>query len=150
MNIQNGLNSFCSLKEAITEVFLPEICGFKINPLDSEIMLRPSRFGGIGIRDPAKTATSAFKTSFEVTSMLKDAIISGSSIDLNDYHRHSKAIASSHKLAEDTKCAEEIRALLEKMPEEQACLKVQLNRIVSNKCSAWLCLSIPGKMSFSP
>jgi hypothetical protein len=138
MNIENDRNAFYSLKEAITQILLPEICGFNISALDSEIMLRPSRFGGIGIRDPVKTATSAFQTSFEATSILKDAIISGLSIDLNEYHQQSKSIAASHKLNEDTKSADEIKELLEKIPEEKACLKTQLNRIVYNKCSAWL------------
>ena len=139
VNLDDGLNSYwSSLKEAIIEVFLPEICGFKIGQPDAEIMLRPSRFGGIGIKDPAKTATSAFRTSFEVTSVLKDAIINGLSLDLNDYHQHLKSVALSHKLDEDRKNTDEVDNFLEAMPEEQAQHKAQLHRIISNKCSAWL------------
>ena len=52
---------------------------------DSDLMLRPSRFGGTGIRDPIKTAASAYKTFFEASTVLKDAIMLDTPflIDLN-------------------------------------------------------------------
>ena len=41
-------------------IFLPEITGFDLSEFDSELMLRPSQFGGIGRRDPVKSSTSTF------------------------------------------------------------------------------------------
>ena len=52
--------TFLTLKEAICFNFLPEISGFEINnSIEFDIMLCPTRFGGIGMRDPVKTAATS-------------------------------------------------------------------------------------------
>ena len=68
--VDGDSNSFISLKEAICQNFLPEISGFDVSEFDAELMLRPSRFGGVGIRDPTKSSASAFQISFEASAVL--------------------------------------------------------------------------------
>ena len=56
--VDGDSNSFISLKEAICQNFLPEISGFDISVFYADLMLRPSRFGGVGRRDPTISAAS--------------------------------------------------------------------------------------------
>ena len=62
LHSKSDSNSFISLKEATyMPKFLPEISGFDVSEFDAELMLRLSRFGGVGIRDPTKSSASAFR-----------------------------------------------------------------------------------------
>ena len=131
-------NLFGSLKNQICQNLLPNICGFEINNLDANLMLRPARFGGIGIRNPVKSAVSAFKTSSESTSILKDAIISGLPLDIYLHQRHAKVTAHKYRMEDDRENASEVENLIQNMPEELQENKIQLQRITSNKCSSWL------------
>ena len=81
--VDGDCNSFISLKEAICQNFLPEISGFDISEFYAELMLRPSRFGGVGIRDPTISAASAFQISLEASAVLKQAILSDHVSPLN-------------------------------------------------------------------
>ena len=81
--VQGDDDSFLSLKETICQKFLPEICGFDITDFETDLMLRLSWFGGTGIRDHIKTAASAYKTSFEASTVLKDAIMLDTPFDLH-------------------------------------------------------------------
>ena len=117
-------NLFGSLKDQICQNLLPNICGFEINNLDANLMLRPARFGGIGIRNPVKSAVSAFKTSSESTSILKDAIISGLPLDIYLHQRHAKVTANKYRMEDDRENASEVENLIQNMPEE-----IQENKI---------------------
>ena len=105
-------------------------------------MLRSSRsrFGGTGIRDPIKTAACAYKTSFEASTVLKDAIMLGTPFDVHSHaqHYHMYKVAVNSKEAEDQKHLDEVKVLVQNLPPERKLYKDHLSRIVSNKCSAWL------------
>jgi hypothetical protein len=104
---------FRSLKESICQSLLPNICGFEVNDLDANMMLRPARFGGIGIRDPVKSAGHAFKTSLQSTLILKDSITSGIPLDLNLHQLHSKAISRQCRLEDERRNTEEVESFIE-------------------------------------
>ena len=136
--VQGDDDSFLSLKETICQKFLPEICGFDITDFDSDLMLRPSRFGGTGIRDPIKAAASAYKTSFEASTVLKDAIMLDTPFDLHSHAQHYHKVVVNSKEAEDQKHLDEVKVLVQNLLPERKLYKDHLSRIVSNKCSAWL------------
>ena len=112
---------------------MPEVCGFDISDFDSDLMLRPSRFGGTGIRDPMKTAASAYKTSFEASAVLKDAIMLDTPFDIHSHAQNYHKVAVNSKEAEDQKHLDEVKLLLQNLPNERMEYKDHLNRIVSNK-----------------
>jgi len=51
---------FSPLRVAIQQSFLPGLFGSQVDSLEADLMCRPSRYGGIGILDPVKTAFSQF------------------------------------------------------------------------------------------
>ena len=93
--------TFQSLKDAISIRFLPEICGFELSKIETGISLQPTRLGGIGIRDPVKTASSAYKSSFEATTLLRNAIITGEKIDIRNHNLHFRKSTANIKKEED-------------------------------------------------
>ena len=91
---------------------------------DANLMLRPSRFGGIGIRDPIKTATVSYKASFESSAIL---------------HQHSQHSQTTRKLSKqyaDLQHIQEVQSLIDSIQDKDQ--KEHLKRITSNKCYAWL------------
>ena len=57
--------AFMSLKDALCITFLPQICGFAVNDLEADVMLRPARFGGVGIyKRPCKISCVVFQNIF--------------------------------------------------------------------------------------
>ena len=126
--------------EAICQNFLPEISGFDISEFDAELMLRPSRFGGVGIRDPTKSSASAFQISLEASAVLKQAMLSDhvSPLKIEAHAENSKNIARKWKITEDKRNIEEVDNLIKILPQEKADLKQHLTRITSHKCSSWL------------
>ena len=58
-------------------------------------MLRPSWFGGVGIRDPTISAASAFQISLEVSAVLKQAIVLDhiAPLDIDAHAQNSKNVA---------------------------------------------------------
>ena len=70
--------TFLTLKEVICFNFLPAISGFEINnSIEFDIMLRPTSCGGMGIRDPVKTAATSYQTSFDASYILSKSILKG-------------------------------------------------------------------------
>ena len=90
-------DSFFSLRSAIRLHFLPEICGFEISEFDADLMMRPSRFCGIGIQDPVKAAGISFQCSQQASELLQHAIISGVPLDIFAHTEHCKSISCSFK-----------------------------------------------------
>ena len=103
---------------------------------DANLMLRPSRFGGIGIRDPIKTATISYKASFESSAILQNAIISGTPVDLHQHSQHSQITRKLSKQYADLQHIQEVQSFMDSVQDKDQ--KEHLKRITSNKCSAWL------------
>ena len=115
---------------------MPAITGFDINMFDANLMLCPSRFGGIGIRDPIKTATISYKASFESSAILQNAIISGTPVDLHQHSQHSQTTRKLSKQYADLQHIQEVQSLIDSIQDKDQ--KEHLKRITSNKCAAWL------------
>ena len=52
--------NFHPLREAINESFIPNLFAAPISEYETNLVCRPSRFGGLGINDPVKTAAWNF------------------------------------------------------------------------------------------
>ena len=52
--------NFRPLREAIHESFIPNLFAAPISEYETNLVCRPSRFGGLGINDPVKTAAWNF------------------------------------------------------------------------------------------
>ena len=83
---------------------------------DAGLMLRPSRFGGVGIRDPTKSSASAFQISLEASAVLKQAILSDhvSPLNIEAHAEYSKNIARKWKVTEDKRNIEEVDNLIKR------------------------------------
>ena len=133
--------TFMTLKEVICFNFLPAISGFKINngiAIEFDIMLRPTRFGGTGIRDPVKTTATSYQTLFDASYILSNSMLKGCPLDINAHNIHSKKIAQQSKNLQEEKHQNDVNHLIDVVPEQLCDLKQQLSRITSHKCSAWL------------
>ena len=108
--------------------------GSQVAALEADMMCRPSRYGGIGILDPVKSATPHFLLSSEATSYLSTAISEGSKFDLNEHDSH-RLKAFEKKLEQEKVLEEESLSLIESFPEpRKRCIKRKLDF----QCSGWL------------
>ena len=65
---------FLPLEEVIREEFIPAVCGRNVSDLERRMIALPYRYGGLGIKDPSKTADREYQTSKKVTSCLTKLI----------------------------------------------------------------------------
>ena len=79
-------------------------------------MCRSSRYGGIGILDPVKTAFSQFTVSNEATSYLSEVICQGTQLDLN-IHESQREDALKKKLELEKNMKDESLALIDSFPD---------------------------------
>ena len=63
------------LEDTIRNSLIPALLGRPVSPIERRILAMPYRFGGMGIRDPSKTADIVYQTSCEVTKQLTDMIV---------------------------------------------------------------------------
>ena len=68
---------FHPLEDAIRHKFIPALLGGKVvNDVERKLLALPYRYGGLGIRNPVKTADSANRSSVKITELLSNLIIS--------------------------------------------------------------------------
>ena len=65
---------FQPLETCIRNEFLPSLIGRPVSDVERRILALPPRFGGIGIRDPSKTADLEFSVSCSITNDLSNLI----------------------------------------------------------------------------
>jgi hypothetical protein len=132
--------AFSPLKEIIQDHFLPNLCGFDLNGMETDLFCRPSRFLGVGIHDPLKVAANQFSASKTATRCLSEAIVNGDDLNINE---HTACILEGAQLKRsfDQNFKLESRVLIESLPALQ---KRSLLRKLDTKCSAWLSI-IPSK-----
>ena len=133
--LKSNEETFQSLKDVIALHFLPEICGFELHNFEADILLQPTRFGGVGIRDPVKTASSAYKSSYEASAVLRNAITTGGIIDIQDHNLHFRKMTTNIKREDEELTAQHTGSLLDKISID---FSNQITRIMSYKCSSWL------------
>jgi len=119
---------------AIMESFLPDLLGSDLSCLESELLCRPTRFGGIGVHDPVKIARNQFETSKKATSCLSKAIQDGTVLDLN-LHEETVRRTIKEKKELMSSLRDETLALVDQFPEHR---KRCVMRKLDHKCSGWL------------
>ena len=126
--------NFCPLREAINESFIPNLFAAPISEYETNLVCRPSRFGGLGINDPVKTAAWNFDISKKAASVLSAAITEGCELDL-DQHEQSVSNARREKKNFDSFWELDTVDLLKHFPPDQ---KRCISRKIDFKCSGWL------------
>ena len=139
--VEESADSFLSLRSALSLHFLPQISGYEINDFDANLMMRPSRFCGIGIQDPVKIAPLSLDSSQQASELLQLAIISGEPVDIFAHNEHSKNKVCKLKKMEEEETLNEVKILLQEIPIERKEQQQHLTNILNNKCSAWLAAS---------
>lgn len=66
---------FQPLEDAITNELIPALCGRRLSEMERRMVALPYRFGGLGIRNPVKTADSECDASMRITALLADLIV---------------------------------------------------------------------------
>ena len=65
---------FQPVENAIRELLIPAICGRKVTDIERRMLSLPYRYGGLGIRNPVKTADREYIASSGVTEQLTNLI----------------------------------------------------------------------------
>ena len=76
--------------------------------------------------------------SIETSSVMRNSIIVGSSINIHAHNEHSKKITQIAKLEQDEKYIQELDSIIQNLPNEHQDFKKQLSNISKYKCSSWL------------
>ena len=94
----NSEELFSPLRQTLFEEFLPALTGCPLTEIETQIIEKPTRMVGLGIRDPVTSAKYAFETSTRATSMLQESLVSGSAVNLDAYEKDLKAVTNERKL----------------------------------------------------
>jgi hypothetical protein len=94
----NSKELFSPLRQTLFEFFLLALTACPLNETETQIIEKPTRMVGLGIRDPVTSAKYAFETSTRATSMLQESLVSGSAVDLDAYEKDLKTVTNERKL----------------------------------------------------
>ena len=75
----------------LIEDFIPSLVGNQINETDFNIIEKPTRLAGLGIREPVGSSKHCYERSKKATKLLPKAITQNSSIDIDEYEKSSCA-----------------------------------------------------------
>ena len=77
---------FEPLEQTIRNTPIPALCGRPVSDLERSLLALPYRHGGLGIRNPVETASSAYEASVRITQPLADLIVA-QNMNLSDLDR---------------------------------------------------------------
>ena len=126
---------FSPLRVTLLEDFIPSVVGNQINETDFNIIEKPTRLAGLGIRDPVASSKHCYETSKKATELLSKAITQNSFIDIDEYEKSMRSITSEMKTMKEIDDSLQVRRLMDLLPEDKS---NKINRILENKCSTWL------------
>jgi hypothetical protein len=126
---------FSPLRKTLMEDFIPSLVGNPISEIEFKIMEKPTRLAGLGIRDPVSSSKQYFETSTKATELLSKAIISNSSIDIDEYEKSMHAITSGMKKNKESDDLIQVKQLAGMLSDGRS---HKISRILENKCSTWL------------
>ena len=66
---------FQPLEEVIRQKLIPALCGRQVSDIERRLLALPYRLGGLGIRNPVKSAAAAYEASVKITKPLTDLIV---------------------------------------------------------------------------
>ena len=72
--VQDTNENFQPVEKTIRESLIPAICGRKVSDIERRMLSLPYRYGGLGIRNPVKTADREYTDSSSVTELLTNLI----------------------------------------------------------------------------
>ena len=75
--------AFIPLQQIIKNLFFPNLSGLEFDNKETDLLCRPTRYLGLGIHDPVKTASNQFTVSKIATSFLTQTIITGTPLDIS-------------------------------------------------------------------
>ena len=72
-----GLNAdlYQPIEDKIRHQLIPALCGRQVSDLERRMLALPYRLGGMGIRNPVKSASSVHEASIKITKPLADLIV---------------------------------------------------------------------------
>ena len=129
---------FSPLHQSLMNEFFPALTGNTINDQEYNILAKPIRMAGLGIRDPIASAKNSFETSKKATKMLTESMIAGTPVNIDLYELNLKEVTKEMKMRKDDKDFNTMTELLTMVPENKY---KKLQRIVENKCSTWLSIT---------
>ena len=113
---------------------MPTLFNLELSDTELDLMCMPSSLCGLGINDPLKSGGLQYLVSKKSTTVLAQAISSGTPLDLNQ-HLIQIREAGQYKSSFYASLKEESELLLNKFPIER---KNMLKRKIDFKCSGWL------------
>ena len=126
---------FEPLKTAINEKFWPALFGGLIEDKESELFSLPTRFGGLGVRDPVWLSTCSSEASRMGCGMIIDYMQNGEAFNVED---HLHAFSESMKQNRSGQI-EKYKLLLEEIMNTFDERKGRaMKRVIDGKCSGWL------------
>ena len=126
---------FEPIEQAICNTLIPAICGRPVSDLERSLLALPYRHGGLGIRNPMESASSAYETSVRITQLLADLIVA-QNMNLLELDRERVQTIKTEVAAESEK------ALITKREEIAAALDPKSKRLLEcaqeKGASSWL------------
>ena len=86
------MDEYCRLRYTIQQVFTPAVLGREVLNAEHTLFELPAKLGGLALADPVKTASSSFCTSKAATSVLQEAVRTGSAITMADHVAHCHVV----------------------------------------------------------
>jgi len=86
---------FAPLQHAINSIFYPALFGGAVSEQEIALFSLPTHFGGLGITNCVDSASLAFQSSREGSSLLVSAIVNHGLVSLADHHAHLDMIHSN-------------------------------------------------------
>ena len=118
----------CTLKDS----FLPSLTEQSITEELFQILEKPTRMAGLGIRDPVQSSKHAFETSVKATVMLSNAIVNTGKIDIDIYERSLCAVTAEMKKVKEDNDRSQLEELIDLLTNNTS---RKVRRILESKCS---------------
>ena len=134
------------MKDALFDSFIPQLTDMNLSIDEKELMSKPVRHIGLGIKDPVFNASLAYSTSFHSTKMLTDAIRNNDTVDLEMYENDMKQKKHQSRLEKEEKIVQHIQNILLNLPDTQ---RIAVERKFHTKCSTWLTIVPTNDNGFS-
>ena len=123
---------FSPLQQTLFNDFFPALTGAALSDTEKNIIEKPTRMAGLGIRDPVASARISFETSRKATIKLCESILIGNAVDIDSYENDLKLVTREMKKNKNEADLLRTQELINLLPEEKS---VKLKRIFDNKCS---------------
>jgi hypothetical protein len=126
---------FAPLETEIKDKFLPAIFGNEVTETDRTLFSLPAREGGIGVKNPAATATASYETSHQASEVLINTIKGQREFNSED-HRIQTNLARSNLGVQQKNADSALMSTI--LAIQDVTSRRTLQRIRQHKTSSWL------------